>query len=120
MAKPAPTYDLMLLLDTNAEEDQRTKILSDVEAIIGRGGTLAARHDYGRRGLAYEISKKSDADYHLVQFQAPAEVVSTLDRQLRITDGVVRHRIIKLRPGTPDAPDLTQAVAPVEGVEQPA
>lgn len=117
MAKPVPTYDLMLLLDSAAEEDQRTKILTDVEGIIGRGGTLAARNDYGRRGLAYEIEKKTDAEYHLLQFQAPTEVVSALDRQLRITDGVLRHRIIKLRPGTPDAPDLTQPVAPVEGTE---
>jgi small subunit ribosomal protein S6 len=119
MAKPAPTYDLMLLLDPNAEEDQRTKILSDVEALIGRHGSLAGRNDYGRRPLTYEIAKKREAEYTLVQFQGPPTLLSDLNRTLRITDGVVRFRIIKLDPGMPPAPDLAQA-APVAEGEQPA
>ena len=123
MAKPAPTYDLMLLLDASADEDRRAKILSDVEGLIGRGGTLTARHDYGRRGLTYEIRKKADADYHLLQFQAPTDVLATVDRTLRITDGVQRFRIIKLREGLGAVPDLTASAAPVEGSapsEEPA
>jgi small subunit ribosomal protein S6 len=117
MARPAPTYDLMLLLDPNAEEDARAKILSDAEALIGREGTVTSRHGWGRRPLAYEIEKQGDAEYSLLQFQAPASTLRELDRVLRITDGVVRFRIIKLAPGTPDVPDLT---APVGAPEQPA
>ena len=40
------------------------------------------------------------------------ELLEQLDHNLKITDGVLRHRIIKLRPGTPDPPDLRPSATP--------
>ena len=118
MAAPDPTYDLTVLLDTAAPEDQRAKILSDVETMIGNGGTVIGKHDWGARAMAYEIRHKPDAEYHLIQFHGTPELLATLQRTLRITDGVNRFRIIKLAPGTPAAPDLKaraqQADAPAQ------
>jgi small subunit ribosomal protein S6 len=105
MARPEPTYDLMLLLDTQASDEQRAKVLADAERIISTGGTITNAYDWGVRELAYEIRHKDDAEYRLIQFHAPAEVLRELDRALSIADGVMRHRIIKLAPGTPAAPD---------------
>ena len=105
MAAPAPLYDLMLLLDTSAPEEQRKKILTDVESIVSSSGTVVGNHDWGTRALAYEIRHRGDAEYHLLQFHGPAELLANLHRTLRITDGVVRFRIIKLAPGTPAPPD---------------
>jgi len=105
MAAPAPLYDLMLLLDTSAPEEQRAKILADVESIVSSSGTVVGNHDWGTRALAYEIRHRGDAEYHLLQFHGPAELLANLHRTLRITDGVVRFRIIKLAPGTPAPPD---------------
>jgi small subunit ribosomal protein S6 len=101
----SPTYDLMMLLDVAAEDDRRAKIVSDVEDAISSRGSLVGRHDWGRRPLAYEIRHATEADYHLFQFDGPAELLEQLDRYLRITDGVMRFRIIKLRPGTPPPPE---------------
>lgn len=109
-----PTYDLMLLLDTAAEDDRRQKVLSDVEAAIEAAGSIENRHDWGARTMAYEIRHKTDADYHLFQFTGPRELLEQLDRSLRINDAVVRHRIIKLRPGTPPAPELRPERPPAE------
>jgi small subunit ribosomal protein S6 len=105
MAAPAPVYDLMLLLDTSAPEEQREKILSDVESMVSSSGTVVGNHDWGTRPLAYEIDHRADAEYHLLQFHGPAELLANLHRTLRITDGVVRFRIIKLAPGTPAPPE---------------
>ena len=116
MAAPAPVYDLMLLLDTSAPEEQRTKVLSDVESAISSAGSIVGTHDWGTRPLAYEIRHRADAEYHLLQFKGPAELLETLQRTLRITDGVVRFRIIKLAPGTPGPPDPPR----IERVEAPA
>ena len=117
MAAPDPTYDLTILLDTAAPEDQRAKILSDVETMIANGGTVVGKHDWGARAMAYEIRHKADADYHLIQFHGPRELLEQLDHNLKITDGILRHRIIKLRPGTPPPPDLSAAAtaAPAAG-----
>ena len=105
MAAPAPLYDLTLLLDTAAAEEQRAKILADVEAMIASSGEVVGRHDWGTRALAYEIRHKTDAEYHLIQFHAAPELLNDLQRMLRIADGIVRSRIIKLRAGTPGPVD---------------
>jgi small subunit ribosomal protein S6 len=105
MAKEAPIYDLMLLLSIDAEEGQRAKILSDVEsAISAAGGTIERNDEWGRRPLAYEIRHQPEAEYHLLQFKAPPTMIDELSHTLRITDGVLRFRVIKLRRGTPPAP----------------
>jgi small subunit ribosomal protein S6 len=106
MATQAPLYDLLLLLSTAAPEEQRAKILADVEsAITEADGSIERNDDWGQRPLAYRIRHQPDADYHLLQFKAPPSLIETLSHDLRITDGVVRFRVIKNLPGTPPAPD---------------
>ena len=102
----ALVYDLMLLLDTGATDAQRAKILADTEAAITAEGTLVGKHDWGARALAYEIRHKGEAEYHLFQFNATPALLERLHRTLRLTDGIVRFRIIKLAPGTPDPPTV--------------
>ena len=112
MAQEAPIYDLTLLLDPESDEERRTKIIVDVETLIDKhGGSLVGRHDWGVRQTAFPVRKKADADYHLIQFYATSEVLDALDHTLKITDGVNRFRVIKLRPGTPEPPDLRAAAA---------
>lgn len=102
----ALVYDLMLLLDTAATDAQRAKILADTEAAITAEGSLIGKHDWGARALAYEIRHKGEAEYHLFQFNATPALLERLHRTLRLTDGIVRFRIIKLAPGTPDPPTV--------------
>jgi small subunit ribosomal protein S6 len=99
----------MLMLDTAAADDVRKKILSDVESAISGSGEIIGTQDWGARAMTYEIRHKTDAEYHLLQFHGPRELLSSLDRTLRITDGVVRFRIIKLAPGTPAPPEVPAA-----------
>jgi small subunit ribosomal protein S6 len=111
MAPDAPIYDLTLLLDSTADDERRDKIVADVETLIDRhGGSLVGRHDWGVRQTTFPVRKKAEADYHLIQFYATNEVLEALDHTLKITDGINRFRVIKLRPGTPEPPDLRAAV----------
>jgi small subunit ribosomal protein S6 len=115
MTSAAATYDLMLLLDPQAEEARRTKLVSDASAAIKQDGELLRHDRWGERQLAYHIRRKTSAEYHLLQFHASKpELLGELDRSLRIADEVLRFRLIKLRPGVPDAPDV-QAGAPAAG-----
>src|SRR5439155_5850267 len=68
------------------------------------GGSIERNDDWCRRPMAYEIRHQPDAEYHLLQFKAPGTLIEDLSHTLRITDGVVRFRVIKNRPGTPPAP----------------
>jgi len=110
MTLPAPTYDLMLLLDPEAEQPAREKLVTDASEAITAGGELLRHDRWGERALAYPISHKASAEYHLLQFHAGSpELLSELHRTLSIADGVVRFRIIKLAPGTPEPPDALAA-----------
>jgi small subunit ribosomal protein S6 len=107
MTLPAPTYDLILMLDMQADAPARAKVVADARAAIEAQGELLRHDEWGERALAYPIDHKTAAEYHLLQFHsATPELLSGLERSLRITDGVVRFRIVKLKPGTPEAPDM--------------
>jgi small subunit ribosomal protein S6 len=102
----------VLLLDLQAEEATRAKIVSDARSSIEEKGELLRHDEWGERALTYPIDKQANAEYHLLQFHASdSELLDGLDRTLRITDGVLRFRVIKLKPGVPDAPEMPAAPA---------
>jgi small subunit ribosomal protein S6 len=111
MAAEAPLYDLVLLLDNSIEQERRETILANVEDAIDRAGEIVGRHDWGVRPTVYEVRKHGEAEYHLLQFRGPTTLLEQLDHNLKITDGILRFRIIKLRPGTPPPPDLRPVAA---------
>lgn len=116
-----PTYDLMLLLDTSADEEQRSKVLAEAERILEtNSASVVSKHDWGVRRTAFEIRHKNDAEYHLLQFQGGPDVPAALDRYLRIADGVVRFRVIKLRGREGAVPDLTASASEPVPSEVPA
>ncbi len=107
------------MLDSAAPDEQRAKVLEQVEKTITGGGEITNSQDWGVRQTAYEIGHKTDAEYHLLQFHVTTrEVLETLQRTLRITDGVIRFRIIKLAPGTP-APPATRPEPRPTGIGEP-
>ncbi|HEX5307937.1 MAG TPA: 30S ribosomal protein S6, partial [Solirubrobacteraceae bacterium] len=108
MTLPAPTYDLVLLLDPQADEAVRAKLIDDTRATIESNGELLRHDRWGERALAYPIDRKASAEYHLLQFHvATTDLLSSLDRTLRLADEALRFRIIKLAPGVGAPPDMS-------------
>jgi small subunit ribosomal protein S6 len=101
-------YDLMLLVDPNAPEERRSAVISETESMIEQGGQLVSSHDWGQRRMAYEIDHRPEADYRLYQFEGDNPLLDRLNQRLRIMDGVLRFRIIKLKPGQPTPPPPDQ------------
>jgi len=101
MADETTVYDLTLLLSNEGAEERRAQILSELEAAIQReGGSVVGRSDWGGRNLAYRIERQHDAEFHLLQITGPPNLLEDLNHNLRITDGVLRFRIIKAVPGS--------------------
>jgi small subunit ribosomal protein S6 len=117
MAQKASLYDLLLLLSTTVEDEQRAKILSDVEAQISASGSIERNDQWGTRAMTYEINHQKEAEYHLLQFSGPTTLLEGLSHSLRITDGVLRFRIIKVLPGTPAPPESAPPVTAVAAAE---
>jgi small subunit ribosomal protein S6 len=89
----------MLLLDAELAEERQAEILTRTrELVTQRGGTWQGEDPWGRRKLAYEIDKKPEATYYLLQFDCDAETLGELTRVLKITDGVLRHLAVRRLP----------------------
>jgi small subunit ribosomal protein S6 len=97
-------YDLMILLDSSAPEERQRATLSEIESMISSGGQIIGSHDWGTRRLAFEIDHRPEAAYQLLQIEAGNELLERLRHSLKIMDGVLRFRIIRLKPGTPPPP----------------
>jgi hypothetical protein len=66
--------------------------------------------------MAYEINHRTEADYRWMRFEAPSDLLDTLDHNLKIADGVLRFRIFKVDPDAPVIvpPAATAAPGPRE------
>jgi small subunit ribosomal protein S6 len=110
-----PSYDLMVLLDPEATDERRAELVDQIRKQIETGdASLKGDADWGMRRLAYEIDHRGEAQYHLFQFQAAADVLKELNRTLSIEDAVLRFRTIRL-PGP--APEETPAAPPQTSFE---
>jgi small subunit ribosomal protein S6 len=120
MAAETPVYDLTVLLDAEAPSERRAEILTAVEGAITNGGEIVSNNDWGVRNLAYEIDHHKDAEYHLIQLTGPPELLDRLRTALKVTDGVLRHRLIRLPPGMPPPPSLRPEPRAAEAPSAPA
>lgn len=105
------------MLDTAAEEASRDAIVQDVRSKIEASGALTHESRWGVRKMAYEIQKKTEADYRWLRFDAPRELLAELDHSLKITDGVLRFRIFKVDPNSPVITSPPPVGAPVPARE---
>ena len=98
-------YEILLLLDPELAEEPQAEVVARVRELVEKGGGTFARHDvWGKRKLAYEIDKKTDGNYHLLLFSAPAETLDEISRVLKIDDNVMRHMATRRPQGGPAEP----------------
>lgn len=89
-------YEIMLMLDPELAEERQNEILARTRELVAKGGGVWQGHEpWGRRKLAYEIDKKSEAYYHLLLFDADPDTLDEVTRVLKITDGAIRHMAVR-------------------------
>ena len=89
-------YELMVILNPEAEDRAVEPSLSKfLEIVTNAGGTIDNLDIWGRRRLAYEIQKKSEGIYAVVNFTASPETAAELDRVLNLNESVMRTKIIR-------------------------
>jgi len=111
MPAQTPLYDLVLLLSTAASDDDRAKMLTDIQsAVATAGGSIERNQEWGRRPMTYQINHQAEAEYHLLQFTGPTTLLESLSHSLGIADSVLRFRIIKVIPGTPPPSDAAPPI----------
>jgi small subunit ribosomal protein S6 len=115
-------YELVLMLDPQLDAPARDALAQEARGQIEGAGSLKHENTWGLRKMAYEINHRTEADYRWMRFEAPTELLDTLDHNLKIADGVLRFRIFKVDPAAPVIvpPAATAAPGPRERSAQGA
>jgi small subunit ribosomal protein S6 len=94
-------YELIYVLKPDAPEDEINNLHTQVADIVGRlGGTIDKTDQWGRRKLAYEIGHQKEGFYVLELITGSGELMKELDRRLRVTEGLLRHLIVRVDEST--------------------
>ncbi|TKV29038.1 30S ribosomal protein S6 [Arthrobacter sp. NamB2] len=89
-------YELMVIIDPDVEERSIDPTLDKFLNVVRNGGGTVDKVDiWGRRRLAYEIQKKTEGIYAVVNFTATPAVAAELDRQLSLNETIMRTKIIR-------------------------
>ena len=90
-------YELMYIIDPAVEEEARKALIAKFNDLIANnGGIVDKAEEMGKKRLAYAVNYKTEGYYVLVNFQAEAELPKELERNLQISDSVIRYLVIKL------------------------
>ncbi|HKY58042.1 MAG TPA: 30S ribosomal protein S6 [Aeromicrobium sp.] len=91
-------YEVMVILDPELDERTVAPSLDTYLNVVRQSGGSVENVDvWGKRRLAYEINKKSEGIYAVIDLTAEPAAVKELDRQLTLNESVVRTKVI--RPG---------------------
>ena len=89
-------YELMVILDPELEERTVAPSLDRFLNVVRKGGgSVENVNIWGRRKLAYEIKKKTEGIYAVVDMQAEPDLAKELDRQLNLNEAVLRTKLIR-------------------------
>jgi small subunit ribosomal protein S6 len=89
-------YELMVILDPEIDERTVAPSLDKFLNVIRTdGGSIDKVDVWGRRRLAYEINKKSEGIYAVVDFTSTSDAAKELDRQLKLSEAVVRTKVLR-------------------------
>ncbi len=89
-------YEMMIILDAGLEENTVQPSLEQfLNVVTTEGGSVDKVDVWGRRRLAYEIDKKSEGIYAVVDMRAEPSTVQELDRQLGLNEAVLRTKVLR-------------------------
>jgi small subunit ribosomal protein S6 len=103
-------YELMVILDPEIDERTVAPSLDKfLNVIRNDGGTIDNVDIWGRRRLAYEINKKTEGIYAVVQLTAEPASTKELDRQLSLSEAVMRTKVLRAEEGIAQVAEAAKA-----------
>ncbi len=89
-------YELMVILDPDVEERTVAPALDQFLSVVKKDGGNVEKVDiWGRRRMSFEIAKKAEGIYAVIDLQAEPATVKELDRQLNLNEAVLRTKVMR-------------------------
>jgi small subunit ribosomal protein S6 len=93
----ARQYELVYIVSPDATEQEVTDLHAQIESIVARyQGEMVKTENWGRRKLAFRISRHREGTYVLEVFKGSGELTKELDRRLKVIDSVIRHLCVRV------------------------
>lgn len=90
-------YEIMIILNAELEESAVQGVINQISDMVSaKGGKLATTDKWGRRRFAYEIDKKWEGFYVVLEIVTEGADLADVDRFLQIADYSIRHKILRL------------------------
>ena len=90
-------YEVMVILEPSLEEAQVQQVINRSTELLGsRDARVNKVEKWGKRRLAYELHHRTEGYYVLFDVTAEPAPMDELDRQLRLADDVIRHKIVRI------------------------
>ncbi|NLU76124.1 MULTISPECIES: 30S ribosomal protein S6 [unclassified Streptomyces] len=89
-------YEVMVILDPDLEERAISPLIENFLSVVRDGkGKVEKVDTWGRRRLSYEINKKPEGIYSVIDVQAEPATVKELDRQMNLNESVLRTKVLR-------------------------
>ena len=90
-------YEVMVILDATLEESAVQVVIDRAtELVTSSGGSVARVDKWGKRRFAYEIHHRVEGFYALLEVAVGTDGLAEVDRALRLSDEVIRHKIVRV------------------------
>jgi small subunit ribosomal protein S6 len=91
------TYEIMFIVRPDVEEADMDKLIETFSGYItDGGGSITSTEKMGRRRLAYTVKKFNDGFYILLIVEAPASLISEIERRLRVSEPVIKFITVRM------------------------
>jgi small subunit ribosomal protein S6 len=91
------TYEIMFIVRPDVEEAELDKLIETFSGYITTGGgSITSTEKMGRRRLAYTVKKFNDGFYVLLIVEAPASLISEIERRLRVSEQVIKFITVRM------------------------
>ncbi|MBI2908173.1 MAG: 30S ribosomal protein S6 [Chloroflexi bacterium] len=90
-------YELVFIVSPEvAEENLPATVEKVTQFVAAGGGTVTDVNQWGKRKLAYPIRNFSEGSYFVAQLKMDSKAAKTLERELRLSEEVIRHLLVRV------------------------
>ena len=112
-------YEVMYVIDAALEDSARSELINRFnELVVKNGGEVERVDEWGKRRLAYAINYKTEGYYVLMYIKAPSDLPREMERNLQISDSVLRYLVIRYEGELPVKREPLKPYAPREAAPE--
>ena len=122
-------YETLFIVTPDSSEEDLKAVATKIKGVVsGMNGIVTSYDEQGKKKLAYSVKKQNKGYYVLMDYVGSADIVSELERNMRLDDRVLKYLTVKLadqvdpesiEPEKPEPPEEAESVETPEEEAQP-